>query len=143
MPRFAFFLLAVAAFAADDPWTKVKELKSGTEIRVVKKGAAQPVVGKFDEANDENLVLVVKNEQTAILKENVERLDYRPSKPGGRIVKESKTTNNDPAKAAEPRAGMNAQPVDGGSSTSSTVSFQGKPDFETLYRRPPGASKNR
>jgi len=143
MSRFALFLLTVAAFAADDPWTKVKELKSGTEIRVVKKGAAQPVMGKFDQADDENLVLVVKNEQTAIPKENVERLDYRPPKPGGRVVKESKTTVNDPNKAAEPRAGMNAQPVDGGTSTSSTVSIQGKPDFETLYLRPAGAPKNR
>src|SRR5947209_3353457 len=86
----AAFLFVAAAFAADDPWTKVKELKSGTEVRVMKKGAAQPVIGKFDEATDENLILVVKTEQTAIAKDAIDRIDYRPAKP--RLVKETKTT---------------------------------------------------
>ena len=36
------------AMAADDPWAKVKAIKSGSELRVYKKGAAQPLVVKMD-----------------------------------------------------------------------------------------------
>ena len=61
MRRFLFLLLtaAVAAICADDPWAAVVKLKSGTEIRVLKKGSMQPILGKFDEATDERLLLVV------------------------------------------------------------------------------------
>jgi len=53
-------LAAVAVFAADDPWAKVKELKGGAELRVYKKGAAQPLLAKMDELTDDNLMVVVK-----------------------------------------------------------------------------------
>ena len=140
MARVLFFLLAAAtAFAADDPWAKVQALKSGTEIRVLKKGSTQPVIGKFDEANSERLIIVVKNEQSAIAKDQIDRLDYRPS--GSRVAVTSKTEQTDPAAAQEPRAGMNHQPEGGGTSTTSGVNFGSKPDFETLYRRPIGAPK--
>lgn len=136
-----FFLLAAAsAFAADDPWAKVQALKSGTEIRVVKRGATQPLTGKFDEATDERLILVVKNEQMAIAKDQIDRLDYRPS-GGRRVTVTGKTEQNDPAAAKEPRAGMNHEPEGGGMTSSSGVSVGSKPDFEMLYRRPTGAPK--
>jgi hypothetical protein len=143
MSRLAILLLAaVAAFArpdgAPDPWSKVKELKSGTEIRILKKSSMQPVLGKFDEANDENLIIVVKNQQVAIPKDQIDRLDYRPPS-GSRVVKETKTKAEDPS--AEPRAGMNGSGVGPGSSTSTSVSIGSKPDFETLYRRPSPAPK--
>ena len=140
MPRFAILLLtAAAAFAADDAWIKVKQLKSGTEIRVMKKGSMQPVIGKIDEANDENLILVVKNEQIAIAKDLIDRLDARPERP--RFVKETKTTEGNPAR--EPKAGMNGMDTGAGSSTttSSNVAIQGKGDFDTIYRRPSPAPK--
>jgi hypothetical protein len=144
MSRLAILLLAAAtAFAADDPWAKVKELKSGTEIRVLKKGSMQPVLGKIDEANDESLILVVKNEQIAIPKIQIDRLDYRPPQPGGRIVKESKTKVEDANTAQEPRAGMNGTGVGPGYSTSTVFSPQGKPDFESIYRRPSPAPKKK
>ena len=73
-----FLLLAVVAAAAlaaaPDPWAAVVKLKSGTPIRVLKKGSMQPVIGKFDEADDERVVLVVKNEQVAIPKDQIDRL---------------------------------------------------------------------
>ena len=38
---------------ADDPWKKVKELKTGSELHVYKRGAAQPLTVKIDELTDE------------------------------------------------------------------------------------------
>src|SRR5581483_6357097 len=129
MSRLIFFLLAAAtAFAADDAWAKVQALKSGTEIRVIKKGATKPILGKIDEANADRLVLVVKNEQLAIAKDQIDRVDYRPA--GGRVTVTGKTTEDDPTAAREPRAGMNHQPEGGGTSTSSSVNIGSKPDFE-------------
>ncbi|HEV2448449.1 MAG TPA: hypothetical protein VGS58_21095 [Candidatus Sulfopaludibacter sp.] len=143
MSRLAILLLtAAAAFAADDPWSKVKDLKSGTEIRVLKKGSMQPVLGKFDEATDDNLTLVVKNAQIAIPKEQIDRLDYRPPQTGGRLVKETKTKTDEGDAPKPPRMGMDGMPTAGTSTTTSTnVSIQEKPDFETLYRRPAAAPK--
>jgi hypothetical protein len=142
MRRFLFLLLtaAVAAICADDPWTAVVKLKSGTEIRVLKKGSMQPILGKFDEATDERLLLVVKNEQMAIPKAQVDRLDARPQ-AAGRVKVDGKTTTEDPQAAKEPPVGMNGQSVVG-TSTSSTVSIGSKPDFETVYRRPLGMPKS-
>ena len=141
MKRVLFFLLAAtSAFAADDGWAKVQALKSGTEIRIVRRGATQPLTGKFDEASDERLVVVLKNEQVAIPKDQVDRLDYRPG-GGRRVTVSGKTEQNDPMAAKEPRAGMSHEPEGGGTSTSSGISVGSKPDFETLYRRPMGAPK--
>ncbi|HKE26238.1 MAG TPA: VOC family protein [Bryobacteraceae bacterium] len=131
-------LAATAIAATPDPWAAVVKLKSGTEIRVMKKGSMQPVIGKFDEANDERLVLVVKNEQIAIPKDQIDRLDARAEQTGGRVKVEGKNTTDDPQKAHEPPIGMHAQPVVG-TSSSSGLSVTSKPDFETLYRRTLGA----
>ena len=70
---------ALTLVAADDPWQKVQELKSGTELRIQKKGAAQPVLAQMDEANEERIVVVVKNEQVAIAKDQIDRIDFRPN----------------------------------------------------------------
>jgi hypothetical protein len=136
--------VASAAFAADvktgdvdAQWTKVKELKSGTEIRVFKKGSSQPILAKAGDASDDKLIVVLKNQESAIDKKDIERIDARP--PAGKRAKvESKATMNEPT----------AQPVDGvrpenypkpGSSYSSGVSVGSKPDFETIYQRRAGA----
>ena len=67
---FLFLLVAVAAaWAADDAWSKVKALKTGTELRVYKKGSMQPVLAQMDELTDDNLVVVVKKTQTAIARD--------------------------------------------------------------------------
>ncbi len=129
-----FFLSAAVALGAEDAWTKVRDLKSGTEIRVYKKGAAAPVVGKIDELTGDNLVIVLKNEQVAIPRDQIDRVDARP--PGGRVTKESKTTVADPD--ASPRPQERTTP---GESTTSNVTIHGKPDFETIYRRATGAPK--
>ncbi len=130
----ALLFAGVAAFAADDPWTKVKELKSGTEIRIYKKGAGSPVVGKVDEVRDENLTLVLKNEQVTIDKSLIDRLDYRPVKPGSRITSETKSKVDQPD--TTPPKGMNRGAAVPGQSSSTSVSFGNKAEFELLYRRP-------
>lgn len=131
MYRIAIFFLAVSfLLAAEDSWTKVGKLKTGTELRIFKKGAKQPVLAKMDEANDERLVVILKNEQVAIPKDDIERIDYRPAQTS-RITKESRTVTKDEA----PMPG-NPQSTPGpNTSTSSSVSIGSKPDFETIYRR--------
>ncbi len=132
------FLIAAAAFGADDPWAKVKELKTGAEIRIYKRGSTQPLTGTFDELRDDDMVVVIKHEQTAIPKGQIDRLDARPQKPASRFQKETKTKTEMPNARSvipEPRQGP-ATPTTT-SSTSVTIGSS-KPDFETVYRRPAG-----
>jgi len=138
--RAILFSLAAAAlaFAADtksaDEWNKVKQLKSGTEIRIYKKGAAQPVLAKAADATDDKIIVVLKNQESAIDRNDIDRLDARPTS-GKRTEVQSTATQNEPT----------SKPVDGtrpenygkpGSSYSSGLSIGSKPDFETIYRRP-------
>ncbi len=132
-------LIAVAAFGADDPWAKVKDLKTGAEIRIYKRGSAQPLLGTFDELRDDDMVVVIKHEQTAIPKEQIERLDARPQKSESRVTKETKTKTEMPDARSNipgPRQG----PAKATTTTSTNVILSSsKPDFETVYRRTPGA----
>jgi hypothetical protein len=142
MRRFLFLILlaAAAAFCADDPWIAVTKISSGTEVRIMKKGSSQPVLGKFDEANDDRVLVVVKNSQISIPKDQIDRLDARP--PASRVKVEGKNTVDDPQAAKEPPVGMDNHP--GGASTNSTtsVSVGSRPDYETVYRRQLGAPKS-
>ena len=126
------FLTALLAFAADNPWAKVKDLKTGTELRIYKVGGKQPVLAKMDELTDESLVVIVKNEQTAIPKEQIDRIDYRPPQTGSRVTKETKTNTELPDPVG-PRPNQGASVP--GNNSSSSVSMGSKPDFETIYRR--------
>jgi len=133
-----FVLLAgSAAFAADDPWTKVKDLKSGTELRIYKKGTAQPILAKSDDVTEDNLIVVVKNEQIAIAKDLVDRIDYRTNK-GGRITTETKSRQTDPDSTPQPPGHGSDVP---GTSTSTSVGIGSKPDFEMIYKRPAAPPK--
>ena len=135
---FFFAIAAVAAFGADDPWAKVKEIKSGTDLRVIRKGSAQPLLVKMDELTDENLVVVDKKAQVAIPRDQIDRIDSRPVKP--RWVKETKNTvSNGEVKPPAPGSEGNAPAPSASSSTG--YSIGSRPDFETVYRRPAPASK--
>jgi hypothetical protein len=131
MTRTILLLVASASvlFAADNSWDKVKELKSGTEIRIYRAGAPGAIDAKFDEATDDHIVFVEKKEQKSMRKDQVLRLDYRP-KPGSRTT-ETKTTNT-PADTT-PAAGMAHGAQVPGQSSSTNVSF-GKAGYETIYR---------
>jgi len=138
--RKLFLALCCAAallHAAGDPWAKVKAIKSGTELRVYKKGSTQPLLVKMDEATDDHLVFVNKNEQVSLDKEEIDRIDARPTSKRP-MTKETKETMSDTN--ADPRSAIpGPQPNRPGttSSSSTSVTFGSKPDFETIYRRPP------
>ena len=123
-----FLLAGLVAFGADDPWAKVKALKTGAELRVYKKGSAQPVAAQMDELTDANLVVLIKKTQTAIAKDQIDRIEARPSGTG-KPVKETTTKEG---------IGQDGQPT---SSTSTGFSWGDKGSFETVYRRPPAAPK--
>src|SRR6266496_2971520 len=91
------WLASIAAFAAaDGPWSKVKDVKSGTEVRVYKKNTLQPVLAKMDELTADNLVVVVKNEQVAIPRDQIERIDARPAQGKNRLTTKTETKTTDP-----------------------------------------------
>jgi hypothetical protein len=141
MRRALFFLLTAAAIlAAEDAWTKVSALKSGAEVRIFKRAASQPLLGKLDEVTDDNVVIVLKNEQVAIPKDQIDRIDYRPAQTGGKLVKDTKTTVTDPDAKAASRSPQEGPPIPS-TSTSTNVSIRSKPDFETIYRRTSAAPR--
>jgi hypothetical protein len=125
-----------AGFAADYSWSKVRDLKSGAEIRVFKKNSKQPVVARLDEATDENLIVVLKNEQVAIPKDDIERIDARPS-GGSRITRDSKTTTEMKTDTGARTPSDSPGPT---MSSSSNVSIGSKPDFEIVYQKTAGGS---
>src|SRR5213082_725389 len=92
---------AALACAAADPWAKVKELKTGAELHVYKRGSAQPLTVKMDELTDENLVVTSKNAQIAIARDQIERIDARPS---GRNRSVTNTQTAEQNAATDPRS---------------------------------------
>jgi hypothetical protein len=129
-----FLLAALTLGAADNPWDKVRDLKSGVELRIYKKGGKPPILATMDEATDDRLMVVIKNEQAAIAKDDIDRLDFRP-RTGSRATKETRTTTTD--NTGQTPVGPVPQGTRSGPSTSTTTSFGtgSKPDFETIYRR--------
>ena len=131
---------ALALLGADDPWAKVKELKTGTELRVYKRGSVQPMTVKMGDLTEENLVVINKNAETAIARDEIDRVDSRPNgKP--RVSTESKTTTKDVTgdpKAVIPAPNSRGVVSGTGSTTSSGISVGSRPDFETIYQRPTG-----
>jgi hypothetical protein len=125
------------AFGADDPWAKVKELKTGSELQVYLRGSAQPLSVKMDELTDTNLLVINKNAQTAIPRYEIDRIDARP---GGttRTMNEKKASEKNAA--TDPRStipGPNSPP--GAMHAPTTEASSGvtwsKQGFETVYRR--------
>ena len=131
-------LAALVVSAAENSWDKVRELKTGCELRIFKKGSRQPVLAVLDQADNEKLIVVVKNQEIAIDRDDVDRVDYRPATTKkSRVSKETHTTQTDTTQTTP--VGPTAQGESGGptTSTSTTASFGSgsKPDFETIYRR--------
>ena len=131
-----FFCGVLAASAAEDSWKKVQELKTGTEIRIYKRGDRQPIIATLDEATDDHVSFATKKEQTSLPKDDVIRVDARPAGAKRSIQKETKTSES----VENPKPGMPNYPGERpgpSSNTSSNVSIGGKPDFETVYRKMP------
>jgi uncharacterized sporulation protein YeaH/YhbH (DUF444 family) len=142
MPRIALLILmGTVLWGAENPWAKVRELKSRSELRIYKKGVREPLMATLDEVNEDRILIVVKNEQMSVAKDDIDRLDARPSgKTPSKVVKETTVKTTEPDYTPHPPGGVQ---VPGESyNTSVSRSSGSKPDFETVYRRPPGTPKN-
>ncbi len=137
--RLASMKAAYAEWKADvfrtagGDWDNVRRLQTGTELRIFQRGASQPISAQMDEANQERIVVILRNTQTAIPKEEIDRIDARP-KGGTSMTRETRTQQSavDPNEA-RPRV-PGGRPSGPGGSSSSSVTF-GRPGFETVYRR--------
>jgi hypothetical protein len=130
MVRLALFVAAaLTLLAADDPWLKVKHLHSRQELKIYKMGIAEPLNATFADANDDRVIVVVKNKEMAISRDDVDRIDARPVAKGP-ATREATVKTVDPDYRPRPPHGDDVP----GTSASSNVSF-GKPAFETVYRR--------
>lgn len=134
---------AVMGFGADDPWAKVKELKSGSELRVWKKGASQPVEAVYDDLSEENLLVILKNTQTAIPKDGIDRIDARAlaKKEKPKVESSVKREINQPTAVAAPPRDQRSRSIPGDSTSASTSVSWGKANFETVYQRSAAAQK--
>ncbi len=133
-------LLSIPALlpAADDPWAKVKDLKSGQELRIIRKGVPRPVLAQYDDLTDDHLMVVMKNEQQAIPRAEVDRIDARPIQTKSRVKVESKSETKDP-EPSRSRPNETSAPT---TNSTSNVVMSGKPDFETVYRRTASVPKS-
>jgi hypothetical protein len=133
-----FLIPVFALLAADteDPWKKVRDLKTGAELRIIKAGAAAPVMAKFAELTEENLVVILKNEQIAIPRDKVARIDSRPQKSHLRTESKMSTVSDGSGGA---KSVPSAAPTSS-TSYSTGVAISDKIDFETIYRRAPAAA---
>lgn len=132
MFRIATFILApLLLLCADTSWTRVKDLKGHAELRIYKTGARESLNAMFYDANDDRIVVVVKNRQMAIPKADIDRIDTRPVGPPPKTSVVTTEKQTEPDYIPRPNAG----PPMPGESTQSNISFGSKPDFETIYRR--------
>jgi hypothetical protein len=117
-------LACLVGFGAGDDWAKVKALKTGAELRVFKKGSTLPISAQMGDLTDDNLIVLVKKTETAIPKDQIDRIDARPP-AGSRVTKETTTKDG---------VGPDGSQT---SSMSTSYGVGSKPDFETVYRRSP------
>ncbi len=118
---FLLLLATLVAFCADDDWAKVKNVKTGAELRIYKKGSAQPIVAQMGELSDDNLIVLIKKTESAIPRDQIDRIDARPVTK--RVTRETSDKTS---------LGSDGQV---NSSSSGGYSFGSKPDFETVFRR--------
>lgn len=143
MIRFVFLILAtLTAAAAADPWDAVRAIKPGSEVRIYKTGAREPFLGKLDEVKTDSVIVSSKTEQTSIEKEKILRIDARAGSSGKPTVTRETKTDRTTVPDARPVYGPRGTNPGGPSGSSSTgLTFGGKGEFETVYKRPP-ALKN-
>lgn len=131
-PLALFCLLPIAG--ADDEWTKVRELKSGSELKIWKAGAERPVSARYDDLNDRHLLVVENNSQVAIPRAEIDRIDARAAEKGGVIVPGTKVSNEtNPPETSRPTGFRNF----GGrrsQAMASGININSKPDYQTVYR---------
>ena len=130
--RFAVLLMlgTMTALPAEDAWAKVRELKSGIELRIYKANSKEALEAKFERAGDDSLIVTTKSQELSVPKEDIDRVDVRRA-DGSRL----KTRAN--RKVAPKGAETSQNTIPGGTTTVTTgLSFPSKPGFETVYKRP-------
>jgi hypothetical protein len=134
MIRIALLLLAgLTLFGAENnSWLKVQQLPNRSELRIYRKGDKSPMNAILADASADAIVVVAKDKQLTVHKEEIDRLDARPpakpSKP--RVTTTSK--QSDPDYTPQPGPGHIALPA----TSSSSISFGGdKREFRTVYTR--------
>jgi hypothetical protein len=134
MKRIVLLLLtAMAALAAEDSWVQVRELKSGAELRIYRVNAKEPFLAKLDQASDESLIVITKNGQVSIPKEDIQRLDCRRAPPH-RLVKETRVERKIPPKGAE----ITNNTIRGATTSVKTrLDIPSESAFEKIYDRTP------
>lgn len=144
MFRIVTFLIAAIALVctlllgAETSWSKVKDLKTGAELRIYKTGARKPMNATFYDATDDRLIIATKDQQIAVPKGDIDRIDARPvSAPRKPSVEKTQTQTDPDYTPGRPFAGPSVP----GSSSSSNVSWGNKPNFETIYLRSEGTPK--
>jgi hypothetical protein len=140
MKRLLLVLAAgLVAVGADDPWAKVKDLKSGSELKLWKKGTSQPIDAIYDDLGEEKLLVVVKNEQMSIPREGIDRIDARASTKKDKPKVESTVQRdiNNPSPVAAPPRDQKSRSIPGDTTSASTSVSWSKSNFETVYRRMP------
>lgn len=121
----------------DAGWKKVLEIRSGTELRIFRvKQPTQAVLAKMDEGDMERLLVVIGNEQKSILRDEIDRIDFRPPQTEPRMKVESQTKATPPNTRNQSPGRLGSNDPRGSTQSGSSVSFGGKPGFETVYRRP-------
>jgi len=129
MKRIVLLLLtAMAALAAENSWVEVRELKRGAELRIYRVNTKEPFLAKFDQASDESLIVITKNGQVSIPKEDIQRLDRRRAPPH-RLLKETRVERNVPRKAIR---GVTTW-------VTTRLDIPPEPAFEKIYDRTPAA----
>lgn len=142
MSRIALILLAaLTLFAADDPWAKVQAIPNRSELHVYQKGARNPLTATFADASETGIVVVVKNKQMTIAKEDIDRIDARPV--AGKTKPAVTTTEKSKEPDYTPQNHPNTGPALPSTETSGGVSFGSgdKGDFKTVYTRPAAPKK--
>lgn len=135
MTRLTLILLAaLTLFGADNPWLKVRQLPNRSELRIYRNGDKSPLNAVLADTSDDAIVVVAKNKQLTLRKDEIDRLDARPpakpSKP--EVTTTSKQTDPD----YTPQPGPGARPALPGTSSASGISFgSNKGDFKTVYTR--------
>jgi hypothetical protein len=119
-----------------DAWSKVEALKGGSDLRVYKTGSAIPIAAEFADLNEDNLIVVIKNTETAIPKIEIDRIDARP-KGGSRMHTETTQSEKAPDQTS-PNPREQTHPS---TDSNASVQFGSKGDFQTVYRKTASAPK--
>jgi hypothetical protein len=138
----ALLALASMGFAQkedgpDSDWNKVMALGKGTDVRVAADGVKGVLEGRVDSVNEEAIVIVLPNEQRSVVRESIQRLDFRNSDKTKRLRKEDRVSTDDtsanPIPPGQRLPGQTAVPRNMSAGTS--VMLPSKAPWEPLYVR--------